>query len=117
MTTTRTDRSERFASDWGPLAATGVGLMVTMAAFVALIVAGIAVADTFPATGSAAQAASDRGVWMATQAWANPLGLVGLALLFAVAIPYALFNIRAAIGRRRDAMVADLPALIEGANR
>jgi hypothetical protein len=54
---------------------------------------------------------------MATQAWANPVGLVGLAVLFAGAIPYALTNIRSAIGQRRDAMVAGLPALIKGANQ
>jgi len=112
MTPTQRDRAAR-----GPLAVAGVGLMVTMAAFVALIVAGVAAADLFPATNSAAEAASDRGVWMATQAWANPVGLVGLAVLFAGAIPYALTNIRSAIGQRRDAMVAGLPALIKGANQ
>lgn len=100
----------------GPLVAAGVGVMVTMVALVALVVAGITAADLFPATGSAAEAASDRGVWMATQAWANPVGLVGLAVLFAVAIPYALSNIRSAIGQRRDAMVTALPALIKGTN-
>ena len=103
--------------DQGALVAAGVGVMGTMAAFVALVVAGIAASDLFPATGSAAEAASDRGVWMATQAWANPVGLVGLAVLFAIAVPYALFNIRSAIGQRRDAMVTALPALITGATR
>ena len=112
MTPTHRDRAAR-----GPLAVAGVGLMVTMAAFVALIVAGVAAADLFPATGSAAEAASDRGVWTATQAWANPVGLVGLAVLFAGAIPYAVSNIRSAIGQRRDAMVTSLPALIKGANQ
>ena len=81
-----------------------------------IVVAGIAAADLFPATGSAADTAADRGVWMASQAWANPVGLVGLALLFAVAVPYALSNIRSAIGQRRDAMVSALPALIKGTN-
>ena len=100
----------------GPLVAAGVGVMVTMTALVALVVAGVAAADLFPATGSAADTPADRGVWMATQAWANPVGLVGLALLFAVAIPYALSNIRSAIGQRRDAMVTALPALIKGTN-
>lgn len=100
----------------GPLAAAGVGVMVTTAALVALIVAGVAAADLFPVTGSAAEAASDRGVWMATQAWANPVGLVGLAVLFAVAVPHALLNIRSAIGQRRDEMVTALPALIKGTN-
>jgi hypothetical protein len=91
--------------------------MVTMAALGALVVAGVAAADLFPATSSAAEAASDRGVWMATQAWANPVGLAGLAVLFAGAIPYGLANIRSAIGQRRDAMVTSLPALIKGANQ
>lgn len=36
----------------GPLATAGLGVMVTMAAFVAFIVAGIAAAGLFPATGS-----------------------------------------------------------------
>lgn len=103
-------------SSRGPIVAASVGVMVTMAALVALIVAAVAAANLFPATGSAAQAASDRGVWMATQAWANPVGLAGLATLLAVAIPYALFNIRSAIGQRRDATVTGLPALIKGTN-
>lgn len=100
-----------------PLVAAGFGVMATMAAFVALVIAGAAAADLFPATGSAAEAASDRGVWMATRAWANPVGLAGLAVLFAVAIPYALSNIRSAIGQRRDAMVTGLPVLIKGTNQ
>jgi hypothetical protein len=100
----------------GPLVAAGLGVMVTVVAFVALIVAGVAAADLFPATGSAAAAASDQGVWTATQAWANPVGLAGLAVLFAVAVPYALFVIRSAIGQRRDARVTSLPALIKGTN-
>ena len=54
---------------------------------------------------------------MATQAWANPVGLVGLAVLFAAAIPAALHRIRDAIDDRRDAMVHALPALITGENR
>lgn len=109
MTSRRSEPSVR-----GPLVAAGLGAMVTVAALVALIVAGVAAADLFPATGSAAAAASDRGVWVATQAWANPVGLAGLAVLFAVAVPYALFNIRSAIGQRRDAMVTSLPALTRG---
>ena len=112
MTPTHRDRGAR-----GPLVVAGVGLMVTTAAFVALVVAGVAAAGLFPATSSAAEAASDRGLWMATQAWANPVGLAGLAVLFAGAIPYALTTIRSAIGQRRDAMVTSLPALIKGANQ
>jgi hypothetical protein len=112
MTSRQQDTSTR-----APLGAAAFGVMVTLAAFVALVVAGVAAADLFPATGSAAEAASDRGVWMATQAWANPVGLAGLAVLFAVAVPYALFNIRSAIGQRRDAMVTGLPSLIKGNHR
>lgn len=59
--------------------------------------------------------AADRGIWMSTHAWANPLALSGLGLIFGVAIPLALRNVRDAIGGRRDAMVAHLPALIQGA--
>ncbi|MDZ7733145.1 MAG: hypothetical protein U5R31_08515 [Acidimicrobiia bacterium] len=99
------------------LAVLGVGLMATMAAFVALIVAGIAAADLFPATSGTANAATDRGVWMATQAWANPLAITGVAVLFGLAIPLALRNVRSAIDHRRDAMVTALPTLMNGADR
>ncbi len=95
----------------------GVGLMVTMAAFIALIVAAIAAADVFPATGGATEAVADRGVWMATQAWAGPLGIAGVAVLFGLAIPLALRNVRSAIDHRRDAMVTALPTLMNGADR
>lgn len=93
------------------------GISVTMAAFIALIVAGIAAADVFPATGAAAEVAADRGVWASTQAWANPLGITGVAVLFGVAIPLALRNVRSAIDHRRTALVTALPILIKGANR
>lgn len=100
------------------LALLGVGLMATMVAFIALVVAGVAAADLFPATGGAAEAAADRGVWMATQAWANPLGITGVAALFGLAIPLALRNVRSAVDHRRDAMVSALPTLItNGADR
>jgi hypothetical protein len=100
-----------------PIALTAVGVMITMGAFVALVVAGVTAAGLFPASGTAADAAADRGVWMATQAWANPVGLAGLAVLFAAAIPTALHRIRDAIDDRSDAMVHALPALITGENR
>lgn len=83
--------------------------MIVTAAIVALIVAGIAAADLFsPSSG----AASDRGVWMATQAWATPLALTGLALLLAGAVPIALRNIRLSISFRRDSMVHNLPTIL-----
>jgi hypothetical protein len=83
--------------------------MVVTAAFVALIVAGLAAADLF---GTAGGEASDRGVWMATQAWATPLALTGLAVLFAGAVPLALSNIRSSISTRRDSMVSGLPIIL-----
>lgn len=98
-----------------PLAALAVGAMATMAAFVALIIAGVAAAGLFPSTSTAAQAATDRGVWMSVQAWANPLALSGLGVIFGLAIPLALNNVRTAIADRRDAMVTHLPQLIQGA--
>lgn len=104
-------------SPGAPLAVTAGGVMVTMGAFVALVVAGLAAAGLFPATDGAAEAARDRGVWMATMAWATPLGLAGLGVLFGVAVPLALRNIRQAIDHRRTALVASLPLLIKGANR
>lgn len=100
-----------------PLVVTAVALMATMAAFIALIVAGLAAADLFPVAGDAADAAADQGVWTSTQAWANPLGILGLGVLFGAAIPLALRNVRSAIDYRRTAMVAALPALIKGANQ
>lgn len=112
MTTNRTDQSERAGVNDGPLAVGLLGSMVTAAAFIALIVAGTAAADLFPATSSTADALRDRGVWSATQAWANPLGIVGLAFLFAGAVPYALSNIRKSISYRRDAMVSALPVIL-----
>lgn len=108
--------SPKEATTRGPLIVAGLGLGITIVAFVALVVAGAA-ADLFPATGSAAEAAADRGVPAATQAWANPLALTGIAVLLALAVPFALFDIRSAIAQRRDAMVTNLPALIQGANR
>lgn len=93
-----------------PLIVTAGSAMVTMAAFVALIVAGAA-ADVFSGTGSA----SDQGVWMATKAWATPLAVASVGLIFGVAIPLALQNVRSAIDHRRRAMVAALPTLIRGA--
>jgi len=86
--------------------------MVTVAALIALIVAGLAAADLFPLASTDAQALTDRGVWASTRAWANPLGIVGLAVLFAGAVPYALHNIRTTITYRRDAMTHALPIVL-----
>lgn len=93
----------------GPIGTAVLGTMVVTAAFVALIVAGLAAADLY---GTAGGDASDRGVWMATQAWATPLALTGLAVLFAGAVPLALSNIRSSISTRRDSMVSGLPIIL-----
>jgi len=91
-----------------------LGVMIVSAAFVALIVAGTAAADVFsPAGGDV----SDRGVWMATQAWATPLALTGLAVLFAGAVPVALRSVRSAISFRRDSMASGLPVILTNRNR
>lgn len=110
-------RSDPFDSPAPPLAVTAGGVMTVMVAFAALVVAGVAAAGLFPATDGATEAARDRGVWMATQAWANPVGLASLGVLFGVAIPLAVRNVRQAIDYRRSAMVAALPHLVKGANR
>ena len=94
-----------------PLIVTAGAVMVTLAAFVALVVAGVAAADVFSGSGSA----SDQGVWTATKAWATPLAVASVGVIFGVAIPLALHNVRSAIDRRRNAMVAALPTLIQGA--
>lgn len=86
-----------------------VGVMTVAAAFVALIVAGLAAGDVFSPSGGAA---SDQGVWMATQAWATPLALTGLAVLFAGAIPLALRNVRSSISFRRDSMASGIPTIL-----
>ncbi len=112
MTTRPHDRPRAAGSDYGPLGVGLLGVLVTAAALVALIVAGLAAADLFPATSSPADALSDRGNWAATRAWASPLGLLGLAVLFAGAVPYALSNIRTAISHRADAMTTSLPSLL-----
>lgn len=112
MTTKPHVRPAGAGIDYGPLAIGLLGVMVTAATLVALIVAGLAAADLFPATSGPADALRDRGVWSATQAWANPLGIVGLAVVFAGAVPYALDNIRKTISYRRDAMASALPVIL-----
>ena len=112
MTKEPHDRPAEVGLDYGPLGVGLVGVMITAAALVALIVAGLAAADLFPVTSGPAEALTDRGVWAATRAWASPLGLLGLAVLFAGAVPYALGNIRTAIGHRATAMTTSLPALL-----
>jgi hypothetical protein len=112
MTTKQPNPSNESSVNYGPLAVGLVGAMVTAAAFIALIIAGLAAADLFPATSSASDALQDRGIWSATRAWANPLGIAGLAVLLGGAVPYALYNIRNTISYRRDSMASALPAIL-----
>ncbi len=90
-----------------PLAVTAVGVMTVMAAFIALIVAGINAGDFF-----GGGTAADQGVWMATVAWANPLGLVGMAILFGGSVIIALNNIFGHIRYRRDSMANGIPKIL-----
>jgi len=90
-----------------PLAVTAVGVMTVMAAFVALIVAGINAGDFF-----GGGTAADQGVWQATLAWANPLGIVGLAILFGGSVILALNNIFGHIRYRRDSMANGIPKIL-----
>lgn len=114
-TTTQTDHhagnrdTGSSVSDATPIGVALVGVMTVAAAFIALIVAGVAAGDVFSPSGGAA---SDQGVWMATQAWATPLALTGLAVLFAGAIPLALRNIRSTISFRRDSMASGIPKIL-----
>lgn len=91
-----------------PIVLAELGVITVAAAFVALIAAGIAAGEVF----STSVGASDRGIWMATQAWATPLALTGLAAIFAGAIPLALRNVRSTISFRRDAMAEGLPKIL-----
>ena len=75
-------------------ALTTVGVFIVIGAFVALVVAGINVADTLPAAGDVAR---DTGVFRAITAWATPLGLLGVATRFGVAIPASLARVRAGL--------------------
>jgi len=91
-----------------PLAVTAVGVMTVMAAFVALIVAGVNAGDFFGSSGTVA----DKGVWMATVAWATPLALVGMATLFGGSVILALNNIFGHIRYRRDSMANGIPKIL-----
>lgn len=111
-------RNDPFATrwqDWATGVSTPLGLVVVTVSFVALIVAAVTVADVFTASPSDPQA--DQGVWAATRAWAEPLGILGVATLFGVAIVSALWRIRFSMEGRRDALVAHLPALVRPSDR
>lgn len=112
MTTSKRAQPSRTNGTYGPLTVGAIGVMITAVTFIGLIVAGVAAADLFPATSGPTDALRDRGIWSATQAWANPLGIVGLAVLFAGAVPYALINIRNTITYRRDVMTNTLLVIL-----
>lgn len=83
-----------------------LGVMTVMAAVVALIVAGVHVADTFTPGAAAAEVARDGGIGAATSMWATPLALAGIAAIFS-GIAFALARIRQDIrGRRRPGLRA-----------
>jgi hypothetical protein len=88
----------------------GTGVLIVLAAFVALALAGAYTAVT--ALGqNAADVARDRGLAAAIPAWATPLGLIGLATVFS-GIALALARIRLDIRGRRDAFAASLPRIL-----
>lgn len=110
-------RDDPFATrwqDWTTWVVTPLGLMVVMASLIALIVAAVTVAGAFTASPSDPQA--DRGVWAATRAWGEPLGILGVAMLFGVAIVSALWRIRFSMDGRRNAFVEHLPGLVRGSD-
>ena len=101
MTTTgRGDRARDVS--WAGLL---VGIGFTMVSFVALVVAALNFGHAFSASGTDA----DLGVGHATQVWAGSLGILGVAVIFGVAIGAALTRVRTTISDRRDALVATLP--------
>ncbi|HUV11874.1 MAG TPA: hypothetical protein VMX12_12930 [Acidimicrobiia bacterium] len=80
-----------------------------LGAFAALVYAGVTIANVFSASGDAAR---DTGVFRSITAWATPLGLFGVATLFAAAIPLSLAQIRTGIQERRNALSTALPQLL-----
>ena len=88
-----------------------LGVMTVMAAVVALIVAGMHVADTFAPGAAAVEVARDGGIGAATPMWATQLALVGIAAVFS-GIALALARIRRSIRGRRDALVLALPRVL-----
>ena len=109
---TRNDPFRTRASDVTTWVFLPVGVLAVGVAFIALVVAGVSVADTFSPAADAAANARDTGVSRATVTWATPLALLGIATLFGVVIPAALARIQTNIRARRDALVASLPRLV-----
>lgn len=99
------------AEGWATRLAVPLGVITVMVAAVALVVAGVHVADTFGSGAGAAELARDRGVGAATPLWATPLALAGIATIF-TGIAVALAWIRHGIRDRRDALVTALPRVL-----
>lgn len=89
--------------------ATALGVVLTLAAFAALVVAGVNIGDAFASNGDVAR---HTGVYRSVTAWAVPLGLLGITTLFGAAIPVGLARVRDGIHLRRDALVESLPLLV-----
>lgn len=106
-----TDHFRTRREDWATRLLVPVGLMTVMAAAVALIVAGVHVADTFNPAAAGGELARDRGIGAATSMWATPLALTGIAAVFS-GIAFALARIRHSISGRRDALVLALPLVL-----
>ncbi len=106
-----TDSFRTRREDWATRLLVPLGVMTVMAAAVALIVAGVHVADSFSPGSAAGELAGDRGIGAATPMWATPLALAGIAAVFS-GIAFALARIRHSIRGRRDALVAALPRVL-----
>jgi hypothetical protein len=106
-----TDNSTLRPEDQATRLLVALGAMVVMAAAIALIVAGVHLADAFAPGASAVAIARDRGIGAATPMWATPLALPGLAATFS-GIAFALTRVRHDIRGRRDALVTALPAAL-----
>lgn len=106
-----TDSFTTRREDWATRSLVPLGVMTVMAAVIALIVAGVQVADSFVPGATAADVARDRGIGAATPMWATPLALAGIAAIFS-GIAFALARIRHDIRSRRDALVSALPVVL-----
>jgi len=89
-----------------------LGLMLVMVAGFAFIVAGVFSADTFGGGMAPNQLARHHGVVASVGAWAMPLALSGIAMLFS-AIAVALTRVGISIRGRRDALVHALPRVLQ----
>jgi len=89
-----------------------VGAATVVVSFVAMFVAGLAVGDSFVPGADAVDRARDTGVFRAVSAWARPLALTGIALVFS-GVFVALVAIRKTyLPGRRDALTHILPTVL-----